>query len=372
MKNYLSLLLSVMIAFTACGSDDWRAQVGLPTDCDNPVFTRPFRMNSSSRVEGAGICMNDGEAYTTSYVGFSSEWHYAPKLPLCDKEKEVMPRVMGLFVPEHYEGRPLEPLKFCVRVHHGCGAVVVYRAFDNYRYTNIHSDNLEQFIAVYDGEGNLTDAMMMGYEGDLHEILSIEPHKDYQAPYNTGRHDLDFDKTGEHFTISRYCYLKEVAKGVPDKVEMKRYYTITPDGKIHLDKITNGSEDYNEEKVLKPGALISEIANPDAVDMMEMMLTPMSDPQILTRLDNVWGTLQNDKVVGERVMHLGMLVYNRDPKAFLSYVYNNRSNTSLIKLLKQAKAYSGTGCEYDYCIDETLEKYGPSQNAKNWIAKQLR
>ena len=368
MKKILIFLIAAVIATTAWANDDWRKVVGLPENCTNPVFTRPDRMNPAGRVQGAGICMNDGEAYTTKSVGFSSEWHYAPKLHMCEKEEQAIKRVMGIYVPEDFQ-RPIEPLKFCVRVHHGCGAVVVYRAFDNYRYSNIKSDNLEQFIAVYDDNGNLTDAMMMGYVDDIRDILLVEPHKDYQVPHNMGNHYLEFDDTGEHFTISRSLYLKDEGQGVPGKVEMKRYYTITPEGKIRLDKVTNGSEDYKDDKVLKPGALISEVANPNAVDMLEMMLTPMSDPQVLSRLDKVYTKLKDDKVVGERIMHLGMLIYNRNPKAFLNYAYTNRVKTSLVLLLQRAKDFKDN--DYGYCLERTIVEAGLTAKARKWLMKRL-
>ncbi|MBR5030733.1 MAG: hypothetical protein IKX63_06515 [Muribaculaceae bacterium] len=371
MKRILLSMLVLMTVTSACAQNyDWRKEVGLPTDCNNPVFTQPGRMHKG-RVEGAGICMNDGEAYTTPMVGFTSEWHYAPKLHLCDKELEVMPRVMGLYTVNKVSPNNDDPLKFCVRVHHGCGAVVVYRAFHNYRYTNISGENLEQFIAVYDGEGNLTDAMMMGYEGDLCDFLGVEPHKDYKVPRNMGNHTLEFDKTGEHFTIYRYTYLRDKAEGVPDKVEMRRYYSITPEGKIRLDKITDNSENSDDKSSIKSGASISDVANPNAMEMMELMLTPMSDPQLLPRLDEVWDKLQNDNLVGERVMHLGMMMYHRNPKAFLEYAYKNRDKTSLFSLLKRAIAYKGTGQEYEYGITKTIEESSLDEKKIIWFMKKI-
>ena len=371
MKKILYLLLNIMVTFSACANsgDNWRSKVGLSEDCTNPVFTRPFRMNSSSRVEGAGICMNDGEAYTNRGCDFSSEWHYEPKLPLCEEEMAALPRVMGLYFNEVTNPRVLEPLKFCVVAHHGCGAVVVYRAFDNYRYTNIRSDNLEQFIAVYDEKGNLTDAMMMGYGGDFKDIMSIEPHKDYEGVMSD-THRMEFDKTGEHFSITRYSYLKGEGQGVPGKVEMKRYYTITPEGKIILNKITNNSEGYSGDKVLKPGAPIGDVANVDAMNMLELICTPMSAPDMYSKLDKTCALLLENKVVRERLMHIGMMIYNRDPQAFLTYAYDNRAKTSLIKLLKLAKTYAGPGCEYGDCLAETINKFSPSENAKEWFKRQ--
>ena len=371
MRKILFSLLTMAIVSSACASDNWRSKVGLPQDCTNPIFTMPSRMNPAGRVRGAGINMNDGEAYTSRYVGFSSEWHYAPKLSLCQQEKAAMPQVMGLFFDEHLTPQLQEPLKFCVRVHHGCGAVVVYRAFNNYRYTNVQSDNLEQFIAVYDEDARLTDAMMMGYDGDLTQILSIEPHKQYTPPVNMGSHDMQFDETGEHFTIRRYTYLKDHGEGVPEMVEMMRYYTITPEGKIRLDKVTNNSENHSKKND-KPGAPIEEVASPAAVDMLEMMLTPMSDPQMLPRLDKCCAALLNNEAVGERLMHLGMMVYNRDPKAFLEYAYENRAKTSLLQLLKRAMAYKGTGAQYDMCLAHTIENCSPSKAAQQWLMKKLK
>lgn len=359
------------MATAASSQDDWRKVVGLPDDCTNPVFTKPDNMNPAERVMGAGICMNDGEAYTKRSVGFSSDWHYEPKLRLCEQEQAVISRVMGLYeremIPEHRL-----PLKFNVKVYHGCGAVVIYRAFENYRYTDTRSDNLEQFIAVYDDKGILTDAMMMGYVDDLRDILLVEPHKDYQLLDNMENLELKFGETGEHFTINNYFYLSEKANGGFGKVEMKRYYSISPDGKIRLDKVTDGSEDYKDESSLKPDGFVGEVANPDAMEMMETMLTPMSDPQLLPRLDKVYAKLKDDKVVGERLMHLGMMVYNRNPKAFLRYVYKNRAKTSLVTFLNRAKAYQGPGKEYVECLDNTITKFSPSANARKWLKNKIK
>ena len=370
-KETLFLLLTLAVTTSACASDNWRTRVGLPEDCTNPVFTQPFRMHSSSRVQGAGICMNDGEAYTNRGCGFSSDWHYEPKLPLCDEEKAALPRIMGMFFNEVTNARALEPLKFCVVTHHGCGAVVVYRAFDNYRYSNIQSDNLEQFIAVYDDKGTLTDAMMMGFEGFLPEILKIEPHKDYKSS-DMGTQNLKFDNTGEHFTINLYAYLKEAGDGMPSKVEMMRYYTITPAGKIRLDKVTNNSENYNGKSSLTPGAPFGDVANADAINMLEMVLTPMSDPQVLSRLDKCYSTLLNNEQLEKRLMHLGMMVYNRDPKAFLDYTYKNQATTSLVELLKRAKAHEGSGAEYGDNLTMTIEKFASSEKVKKWFFKTLK
>lgn len=336
---------------------DWRSIVGLPEDCTNPVFTAPYHMNPAGRVEGAGINMNDGEAYTNRSVDFSSEMHYAPKLPLCEQEKAVMPQVMGIFFNEKtMSPGVLEPLKFCVRVHHGCGAVVVYRAFDNYRYTNIHSENLEQFIAVYDDQGNLTDAMMMGYYNDLYDILGVEPHKDYKV--GKASNNVEFDETGEHFTLISKIYLKEMGEGVPNHVEFARHYTITPEGKISLDKVTSNVE--------------TNVINPDAIEMMDLIYSPISASHLLSKLDMVWARLADNQLVGERMMHLGMMIYNRNPKSFLNYIYQNRTKTSLVTLLQRAKAYQGPGMEYDECITESIARTSINRLVKSWIFSKLK
>lgn len=357
MRKFLFLLIGVFITTAASSQDHWRQVVGLPDDCTNPVFTRPNHMHSSNTVQGAGINMNDGEAYTTRTVELNHDEHMAPKLPLCEQELAVIPRVLGLYVTDITSPRVLAPLKCCVRTHHGCGAVVVYRCFDSYRYINTQYENLEQFIAVYDDKGNLTDCMMMGYHDDMADILGIEPHKSYKVG-NAGSSKLEFDETGDRFTISCTSRLKEVGEGVPEKIEWQRSYTITSDGKIRLEKVSNNA--------------LSQVANSAAIDMMEVIYAPMSDTQLLSKLDKAWAKLANNELVGDRVMHLGMLIYNRNPKAFLSYVYKNRAKTSLTKLLKRAKKYKGPGLEYDECLATTIAKHSPSPKAKKWLKARIK
>jgi hypothetical protein len=375
MKKSVSFFLAVTMVMTACAADGWRAKVGLPENCKNPVFTMPSRMNKSNRVEGAGINMNDGEAYTLNNIKFSNEWHYAPKLNLCDEETAQMPQVMGLFMNENERNKhDFDPLKFSAKAVHGCYAVVVYRAFRNGRYFRSEHENLEQFIAVYDEKGQLTDAMMMGYYDDIRDILLIEPHKQYSVPFNMGDYYMDFDKKDpSHFTLNRYWYLKDEPKGSPGKVAMKRYYTITPAGKIKLDKVTNGSEDYTAARSNDVGAPIADVANAEAVNLLELILTPMSDAAgNWSRLDRACAKLLDNPVVGDRVMHLGMMFFNRNPKAFINYAYKNRTKTSLIKLLKKAKNYHGEGRDYEYNIDYVLDKNCATRVIRKWFAGKLK
>ena len=44
--------------------------------------------------------MDDGQAYNRTYYGFGSEWHYEPKLHLCQEEEAVLQQIFGKFVPE--------------------------------------------------------------------------------------------------------------------------------------------------------------------------------------------------------------------------------------------------------------------------------
>ncbi|MBQ2562994.1 MAG: hypothetical protein II559_06230 [Muribaculaceae bacterium] len=376
MNKSVSFLLVAMVAISACASgENWKEKMGLPNDCNNPVFTKPYRISSHNRVQGAGINMNDGEAYTSCYVPFGSDWHYAPKLPLSEQEKNQISQVMGLFLSEDelnlIDSNSL--LKFSAKAVNGCYAVVVYRAFRNYRYSNVEHENLEQFIAVYDDNGNLTDAMMMGYVDDICDILLVEPHKQYSVPFNMGDHKMEYsEKNSNHFTISRYWHLKDTPKGEPNKVEMKRYYTITPTGKIKLEKVTNNSENYDKSKSLEAGVLIENVANAQAVNLMELMLTPMSDNAgTFTRLEKACAQLLSNPVVGDKVMHLGMMIYNRDPKAFLTYVYENRTKTSLLKLLKKAKSYQGQGRHYDYNLEQTLGNACTTATMRKWFKTKL-
>ena len=215
--------------------------------------------------------------------------------------------------------------------------------------------------------------MMMGYVDDICDILLVEPHKQYSVPFNMGDHKMEYsEKNSNHFTISRYWHLKDTPKGEPNKVEMRRYYTITPTGKIKLEKVTNNSENYDMSKSLEAGVLIENVANAQAVNLMELMLTPMSDNAgTFTRLEKACAQLLSNPVVGDKVMHLGMMIYNRDPKAFLTYVYENRTKTSLLKLLKKAKSYQGQGRHYDYNLEQTLGNACTTATMRKWFKTKL-
>ena len=84
----MSILLS--LAFVGMmkaqdGGRDWLKRYKIDPMNSNPVFTRPDHERDEERVMGAGICMNDGLAYNRTYYNFGSEWHYEPKLHLCDE-----------------------------------------------------------------------------------------------------------------------------------------------------------------------------------------------------------------------------------------------------------------------------------------------
>ena len=88
MNKSVSFLLVAMVAISACASgENWKEKMGLPNDCNNPVFTKPYRISSHNRVQGAGINMNDGEAYTSCYVPFGMIGIMLPSCHLANRRR---------------------------------------------------------------------------------------------------------------------------------------------------------------------------------------------------------------------------------------------------------------------------------------------
>lgn len=114
--DYRAILLVAAMgaaSVAAWGQRAWLRDYGIAPGNPCPVFTEPPR-TGPSRKDGAGLCTNDGEAYNCTYYQLGEEWHYAPKLPLCEQEREVLPMVTGTLLPR-------EVLKFGVNALPGGG-----------------------------------------------------------------------------------------------------------------------------------------------------------------------------------------------------------------------------------------------------------
>lgn len=290
MKRLFTLLFIVtatMSLANSCAASErkWLKDYGIDPSCTNPVFTKPHHTVPGGRVQGAGICMDDGEAYThSSYVGLSSEWHYAPKLSYCAEEAATIYKVCGgnKQAFEMRNGDDEAGLKFAVRPINGCGAFVVYR---NTRAQWGKYDHVEQYIATYDGEGKLIDAMLMGYEDDGDDLFAVTPHGNYESPDGWRMRESLNWLDENHFTIERTINYADPAR--PNRTvwdtKVIAYYSITPGNHIRLERIN-----YDNE--------MPEI-NPLALRTLEVMLRPWADSET----HKLFAKLQRDANGNERL-----------------------------------------------------------------------
>ncbi len=290
-----------MSSFTSA-ADDWKSRYGLE-GCDNPVFVRPQREVPGGRVDGAGINMNDGEAYLNTFFDLSGEWHYAPKLSFSEKEYTTLHRVIGFAAPksnsDNYDyGRII---KFNVKRINGCMALAVYRTgFDS-------SEPVTQYIATYDASGNLVDAMMMGDENTVDDLFKVEPHGDYTLRGHWANIEGVVDENNPaRFTVTLRNHYYIGDKGVDWK--MTRYYHVDKSGYILLDSISRENQPQ---------------FNTTAAEMIEMTLTPLASgyDKVMTTLNKIQPQLtkseQGTRVQDRQVER--MFAWN--PQAFLTWVW---------------------------------------------------
>lgn len=309
MKRFFLILIatSMALATLMVHADDntWKTKYGLD-GCDNPVFTRPDHEVPGGRVEGAGICMNDGEAYQNHDIGLSREWHYAPKLNFAQREAASIHRVLGMGRPFNGErnlatdGRTL---KFNAKRVNGCGAFVAYRVGAS------GPDDLAQYLATYDDKGFLVDVMMMGGEHTINDLFKMEPHGDYKLVGNWSRLEAVIDRDNPNkFSINLENRYEQSDKQYTWK--MKRYYHIDNKGYFVIDSITNENAPQ---------------FNPNALNALDMELMPLAGEgnydKAMTMLHTLQPTLRKSEE-GTRLLSTMMdRLYAYEPEAFLVWVW---------------------------------------------------
>lgn len=306
MKRLTFILFTATIAILmACAGDNsWKQKYGLE-GCDNPIFTQPDHEVPGGRVAGAGICMNDGEAYQDYDIGLSREWHYAPKLTFGKPEAATIHRVIGIGRPEedsHFDsyGRAL---KFNAKRINGCGALVAYRVGAN------GPDDLAQYLATYDAAGNLQDVMMMGDEHTVDGLFEFAPHGDYKLVGNWSRLGarLDKDNPGK-FVIMLENYYEQA--GNRSTWKMNRHYHVNDGGHFVLDSVT--SENAPQ-------------FNPNALEVLELTLMPLGDEgnydKAMTALHKLQPILKKSDDGKRTLARMMERLYAYDPEAFLVWVW---------------------------------------------------
>ena len=273
MKRLFTLLFTFITVMTmmtgSCAAAErsereWLKNYGIDPSCSNPVFTRPTRTVPGGRKEGAGICMDDGQAYTnSSWVEMSHEWHYAPKLSYCKEEMATIYKVGGLSKQASDNGIEIG-LKMAVRPINSCGAFVVYR---NTRARQWDDARTEQYIATYDGEGHLVDAMLMGVTGDANDLFAVEPHGDYSMKHTWQMQSYLKWADESHFEIYRRVSYIDPAR--PNQTMWRTvitwHYSITPGNHIRYEGMTTDEE--------------MPAVNPLALRLLDIMSRPLADAE---------------------------------------------------------------------------------------------
>ena len=202
----MGIVLSLAFFGMLRAQDDgrqWLKRYKIDPMNDNPVFTRPMHERDESRVQGAGICMNDGLAYNRRYYSFGRDWHYEPKLSLCKEEEDAFPRITGEYFSKDdnsYISTVGQILKYgVIPTDYGC--IVAYRVWG---WGSDGHEQVNHYFATFDHKGNLIDAFYAGYAEWMNEVLKAEPHGNYTARDNFGGGSLEFSEDSKTLTKTDY------------------------------------------------------------------------------------------------------------------------------------------------------------------------
>ena len=320
MKRILmSILLS--LAFVGMmkaqdGGRDWLKRYKIDPMNSNPVFTRPDHERDEARVQGAGICMNDGLAYNRTYYNFGSDWHYEPKLHLCQEEEAVLDKIFGKFVPERGKFY-YQLLKYGV-IPTDYGAIVAYRLWDD-EYPG-DGQCVRHFYATFDHKGNLLDAIYIGHHDWLNEILKAEPHGNYTPRENFGGGSMQFTEDGKTLTKEDYYYFK-TPDDKSDKWEDTTVFNISDKGIFSL---------VSHKEKGKPQV------NPVAEELHDLELLPLSDKDAVRKWNAFLKKNSKNEQLKDRINYDVLFLFITRQKEYMEWAYKNQKESVLVSALAPA------------------------------------
>lgn len=318
-RIFMSILIS--LAFFGMmkaqdGGRDWLKRYKIDPMNSNPVFTRPTHERDEARVQGAGICMNDGLAYNRTYYNFGSDWHYEPKLHLCQEEEAVLDKIFGKFVPER--GRfYYQLLKYGV-IPTDYGAIVAYRLWDD-EYPG-DGQCVRHFYATFDHKGNLLDAIYIGHHDWLNEILKAEPHGNYTPRENFGGGSMQFTEDGKTLTKEDYYYFK-TPDDKSDKWEDTTVFNISDKGLFSL---------VSHKEKGKPQV------NPVAEELHDLELLPLSDKDAIQKWNAFLKKNAKNEQLKERINYDVLYLFITRQKEYMEWAYKNQKESVLVSALAPA------------------------------------
>ena len=321
MKRILMSILFSLAFFGMMKAQDegrtWLKRYNIDPMNDNPVFTRPMHERDESRVQGAGICMNDGLAYNRRYYNFGSDWHYEPKLSLCKEEEAVFQKITGEFTVEDGSFRVQtadQILKYGV-IPTDFGCIVAYRVWgwgvDGYQQIN-------HYYATFDHKGNLIDAFYAGHGEWMNEILKAEPHGNYSPKENFGGGSMKFSEDNKTLTKTDYYYFK-TADDKSDKWYDTTVFNISDKGIFsEASRIQKGKPEVNQL----------------AEELYALETLPLSDKDVFKKWNTFVKKAKNNASLQPRIALDILRLYASRQQEFMAWTTANKKESVLITALK--------------------------------------
>ena len=288
---------------------------GLETCVDNPVFTIPPHEMSEADQERAGlagVCRNDGVAYTDDFLELGREWHFAPKLDYCREELDVLKKVVCAPLIDQSNINAMA-LKVMAWKTANCGAVVVYRMF---------AYGCDHFVASYDNRGSLLDAMFLNGGNEMDELFKAENKGGFKNTNFSA--DATLKRTdGNHFFVNhRKMYDKQKSGGATSSAtaELREYFSVNNAGHFVRDSLVKDAE--------------FPAVNRKAMELFELRECPLSAKDYMLRHCRMATALKGTsqelsfmrwnfmKVMSEPVAFLGWCKRNPKSSAPIAYYLN--------------------------------------------------
>ena len=353
-RIFMSIMLSLAFFGMLKAQDEgrtWLKRYNIDPMNDNPVFTRPQHERDEERVMGAGICMNDGLAYNRRYYNFGRDWHYEPKLSLCQEEEAVFPRITGEYMSNEdnmHISTAGQILKYGV-IPTDFGCIVAYRVWgwgtDGYEQVN-------HYYATFDHKGNLIDAFYAGHGEWMNEILKAEPHGNYSTRENFGGGSMQFSEDNKTLTKTDYYYFK------------------TPDGKSDQwfdTTVFNISDEgffTQASRVQKGKPEVNKIAE----ELYDLETLPLSDKNAIKKWNAFVKKTKGKDLFRERIDRDILKLYISRQQEFMAWTTANKKEsvliTALVPGLKYLSGYCGTGAAQklyvkglEDCKDNVVKNY---------------
>lgn len=357
MKRTATVVIAMLALIAAVAdnsnSKSWKPRYGISELCDNPIFIQPLYFGPEPG-QLAGVNNDESAAFGNRFVELSPDWHFAPKMELCQQERDRLAHILGYHssATGNFDRRAV--LKVSVNPIDGCGAMVVYRV-----YGGQGNDSPEQVLTIYDGEANLLDAITLGKQTEMETVAAVTPH----GPYTPGREEsqvIKIDEEAKTFIFSRgigYKYPKDGREQF-EIGAIEYHYVTDPFGKITLKR---------KESDKAPSGI-----NADALALMELRQQPLS-VNILPKLLAGAKYFKNEAL---KPLYCDLVAreFVRNPQAFAKFVYANRAKA---KVLLDALKVSNDTFNSDFAphisqeaLADIVEQLPAAQRA--YFAKQLQ